>query len=102
MKGEDLLAIGDLFDSLGWRTDFDGDSQFPRLFERFCRMCARLDKRQRDLILELTTRYSWIPHTENPKLFLAAWRKMLPQLPATVETVVVVPLLKPGSTRPKS
>lgn len=102
MKGEDLLAIGDLFDSLGWRTDYDSDSQFPRLFERFCRMCARLDKSHRDLILELTTRYSWIPHTENPKLFLAAWRKMLPQLPESVETVVVVPLLKPTSTRPKS
>jgi len=102
MKAEDLLAIGELFDSLGWRTGFDGDSQFPQLFERFCRMCARLDKSHRDLILELTARYSWIPHTENPKLFLAAWRKMLPQLPATVETVVVVPLLKPGSTRPKS
>lgn len=102
MKAEDLLLIGELFDALGWRTEHDVDDPVSRLFERFCRMCARLKKPQRDLILELTRQYSWIRQTENPKLFLAAWRKMLPQLPGTIETLVVVPLLKPGSTRPKS
>lgn len=32
MRAEDLLRIGDLFDSLGWPTDCAEDTQFPNLF----------------------------------------------------------------------
>jgi hypothetical protein len=100
MKAEDLLAIGDLFDALGWPKEVAPDSEFPHLFHKFCRMCTRLDPDQRALVLELTRQYLWVPTAMMSAPFLAAWRNMVPQLPANIQTVAVVPLLKPGSSQP--
>ncbi|WP_437316523.1 phosphoribosyltransferase-like protein [Sorangium sp. So ce385] len=102
MKAEELLLIGQLFNSLGWPTEVDEHSQFPDLFERFCRMFSRLDQQQRALLLELTKSYTWIKPQATPSVFITAWKKMITQLPPSAQFIVVTPLLKPASTRPKS
>jgi hypothetical protein len=102
MKAIELLRIGELFKSLGWPIEEDLFGQFSQLFERYCRMCARLDDKQRALVVELTRRYMWLPPEGRGTSLLRAWQSMMPQLPISIEAVLVAPLMKMGAERPKS
>lgn len=92
MKAEELLVIGKLFDKLGWSTQTDEMSQFPDLFETYCRMWNRLDERHRQLVFTLTQSYVWIRPSRNVELFLTAWKKFIPLLPKDVHEIVMAPL----------
>ena len=92
MKAEELLTIGDLFDELGWPTDVDPTSQFPNLFENYCKMYNRLSEPHRKITLSLTRTYAWIRYPTTIELFLAAWSRFIPLLPISVHEVVMAPL----------
>lgn len=102
MLAEELLKIGELFEALGWPTVVDRSGPIPALFERYCRMAARLSPDQRTLVLELTKHYRWFREEERRDLLLTAWADLCRALPAACKHVVVAPLLKPRSKRPKS
>jgi hypothetical protein len=98
----ELLRIGELFDALRWPTHVEKEGPIPHLFDKFARMWSRLDQEQRDLLFEITKSYVWVRPEARAGHFLAAWRNMMTQLPPNIETVAIVPLLKPGSKQPKS
>ncbi len=102
MNASELLQIGNMFNKLGWPVTVSVDSQFPDLFERFCRMCARLDQEQRALIISITPSYLWVLRNQEQSLFHKTWHKFLASIPTDTDTVVILPLAKPGSAHPKS
>lgn len=102
MKALDLLRIGDLFDSLGWATGIDVNSQFPDAFESFCRMYCRLSASQQELLLSLSKSYRWIKPRDLEAHFFAVWQAFVQGLPTEVRSIQVAPLLKKSATRPKS
>lgn len=102
MLAEDLLKVGELFDALGWPTEPDTTSPIPKLFERYCRMAARLSPTQRALVLDLTKHYRWLQADERKVLLLTAWANLCQTLAPACKSIVVAPLLKPRSKRPKS
>jgi hypothetical protein len=102
MKLHDVLRIGDLFAAKGWSTEIDGDEQFPSLFERFCKMSARLADDERELVIKLSHGYVRVPPSANIATLGASWTKLVQSLPPTIKTLGVSPLLKPRSKRPKS
>lgn len=102
MKANELLQIGEIFRKQGWPINRDMSSQFPDAFERFCRMCSRLDQAQRKLIFEITPSYLWILRHQDQDLFLKAWDEFLKYVPPDAASINVLPLIKPGSSHPKS
>lgn len=102
MKAVEVLRVAELFEGLGWPVVDTPYDQFPRLFERFCRMLNRLDPLQRELMLVLTRSYAWIRPEETRKCFLRAWHKMALALTPEVAEIAVVPLPKDLHRPPKS
>jgi hypothetical protein len=102
MKLHDVLRIGDLFATKKWPTEIDGDEQFPSLFERFCRMSARLADDERELVIQLSYDYVRVPPSATMKALGASWDNLVQSLPPTIKTLGIAPLLKPESKRAKS
>lgn len=95
MKVEDLFRIGKLFDEQGWPLKGD-DGPFPELFDRFCRMCNRLNANERRLIIELSSKYVWMHEGEYRKLLNRAWDNVMSKMKANIRTIAFVPMLIPG------
>ncbi len=95
MKIHDVLRIGELFVAKGWSTETDGDEQFPLLFDKFCRMSARLDEVERKLVIQLSYDYVRVPPRDNAKALATSWAKLIQSLPSTIKTIVLAPLPKP-------
>jgi hypothetical protein len=102
MKLHDVLSIGDLFAAKRWPTEIDGDEQFPSLFERFCKMSARLADDERELVIQLSHGYVRVPPSAYMDTLDTSWNKLVQSLPPTIKTLGVAPLLPPKSKRPKS
>jgi hypothetical protein len=100
---EELLLIGELFERQGWMVEVDLGSPFPELFERFCRMCSRLTKPQRELAIALAEDYRWLRRDSEEVRLIETWKVLVSSLEDTVDKIAVIPLRKPRSSgRPKS